>query len=77
MLIDKSISDFVDDLASDSPMPGGGGVAALAGALGAGLGLMVCSLTEGKEKFKKEQESILKLKQEGTRLKEEYNEPIG
>ncbi|TWH51978.1 cyclodeaminase/cyclohydrolase family protein [Sporomusa sp. KB1] len=71
MLIDKSITDFVDDLASDSPMPGGGGVAALAGALGAGLGLMVCSLTEGKEKFKNEQESIVKLKQEGTRLKEE------
>ena len=41
MLIDKSITDFVDDLASNSPMPGGGGVAALAGALGAGLGLMV------------------------------------
>ncbi|WP_094606276.1 Methenyltetrahydrofolate cyclohydrolase [Sporomusa silvacetica DSM 10669] len=71
MLIDKSVTDFVDDLASDSPMPGGGGVAALAGALGAGLGLMVCSLTEGKEKFKNEQEAIAKLKKEGTRLKEE------
>ncbi len=71
MLINKSITDFVDDLASDSPMPGGGGVAALAGALGSGLGLMVCSLTEGKEKFKDAQGSIAKLKQEGMRLKEE------
>ena len=71
MLIHKSIADFVDDLASDSPMPGGGGVAALAGALGAGLGLMVCSLTEGKEKFGDMQMTIAKLKQEGTRLKEE------
>ncbi|HWR40526.1 MAG TPA: cyclodeaminase/cyclohydrolase family protein [Patescibacteria group bacterium] len=71
MLIDKSVNDFVDDLASDSPMPGGGGAAALAGALGAGLGLMVCSLTEGKEKYKDMQESIHELKQQGTRLKEE------
>lgn len=71
MLIHKSITDFVDDLASDSPMPGGGGVAALAGALGAALGLMVCSLTEGKEKFSDAQMMIAKLKQEGTRLKEE------
>nr|WP_281241540.1 cyclodeaminase/cyclohydrolase family protein [Sporomusa acidovorans] len=65
------MTDFVDDLASESPMPGGGGVAALAGALGAALGLMVCNLTEGKEKFKDVQESVVKLKQEGTRLKDE------
>ena len=71
MLIDKSITNFVDELASDSPMPGGGGVAALAGTLGAGLGLMVCNLTEGKETFKDIQEPIAKLKQEGTRLKAE------
>ena len=71
VLIDKSITDFIEELASDSPMPGGGGVAALAGALGAGLGLMVCNLTEGKEKFKDRQESISRLKQEGIRLKEE------
>lgn len=76
MLIDKSVADFVDVLASDSPMPGGGGVAALAGALGAGLGLMVCNLTKGKEKFKNEQESILRLIEEGTRLKEELLQGI-
>lgn len=76
MLINKSITDFVDDLASDSPMPGGGGVAALAGALGAGLGLMVCSLTEGKEKFKDVHESINKLKHQGVRLKEELLQGI-
>lgn len=71
MLINKSITEFVDELASDSPMPGGGGVAALAGALGAGLGLMVCNLTAGKEKFIDVQESVTKLIEEGTRLKEE------
>jgi methenyltetrahydrofolate cyclohydrolase len=71
MLIDRNITDFVDELASDSPMPGGGGVAALAGALGAGLGLMVCSLTAGKEKFKDAQSDIVRLKLEGTRLKDE------
>ena len=71
MLIDKSVTDFVDELASDSPMPGGGGVAALAGALGVGLGLMVCNLTVGKEKFKNSQDSISELIQNGGTLKKE------
>ncbi|HEY3424487.1 MAG TPA: cyclodeaminase/cyclohydrolase family protein [Negativicutes bacterium] len=71
MLVDKTVTDFVEDLASNSPMPGGGGVAALAGALGAALGLMVCSLTEGKEKFSHLQEAITEIKQKGIILKEE------
>jgi glutamate formiminotransferase/formiminotetrahydrofolate cyclodeaminase len=45
------IEDFIADLASDSPTPGGGSVAALAGALGAALASMVCNLTIGKKKY--------------------------
>ena len=41
MLIDKKVSNFLDELASNSPTPGGGSVAALAGALGAALISMV------------------------------------
>ncbi|MCX6142843.1 MAG: cyclodeaminase/cyclohydrolase family protein [Ignavibacteriales bacterium] len=37
MLIDKTVSQFLDELASNSPAPGGGSVAALAGAVGAAL----------------------------------------
>jgi formiminotetrahydrofolate cyclodeaminase len=42
---------FLDELASESPAPGGGSVAALAGALGAALSSMVCNLTIGKESY--------------------------
>ncbi|MBI2802735.1 MAG: cyclodeaminase/cyclohydrolase family protein [Gammaproteobacteria bacterium] len=46
-----TIEEFLDGLASQSPTPGGGSVAALMGALGAALVSMVCNLTRGKEKY--------------------------
>jgi methenyltetrahydrofolate cyclohydrolase len=51
MLTSMSITRFVDELASNSPAPGGGSVAALAGALGSALTSMVASLTIGKKKY--------------------------
>lgn len=51
MLIDQTISAFTDELASNSPAPGGGSIAALAGALGAALASMVCRLTVTKKKY--------------------------
>jgi len=51
MATDQTLNAFLDDLASSSPTPGGGSVAALAGALGAALISMVCSLTIGKKKY--------------------------
>jgi formiminotetrahydrofolate cyclodeaminase len=50
-LTDKSVVTFLDELASSQPAPGGGSVAALAGALGAALVSMVCNLTLGKKKY--------------------------
>ena len=49
--LDGTIADYLDKLAGAEPEPGGGSVAALVGALGAGLVTMVTSLTLGKEKF--------------------------
>ena len=46
-----SCRDFADVLASDAPTPGGGGAAALAGALAAALAGMVTSLTLGRKKY--------------------------
>lgn len=51
-LIEMKIRDFIEELSSDSPAPGGGSVAALSGALSAALSAMVCNLTTGKEKYK-------------------------
>ena len=53
---------FVEVLASDSPAPGGGGAAALAGAIGTALGNMVGSLTVGKKKYADVQDEIIALK---------------
>ena len=44
-LVDRSIQDFVEETASESPAPGGGSVAAALGALGAALGTMVANLS--------------------------------
>jgi glutamate formiminotransferase/formiminotetrahydrofolate cyclodeaminase len=44
-LVTRSVSEFVDELSSNSPAPGGGSVAALAGALSAALTSMVASIT--------------------------------
>jgi glutamate formiminotransferase/formiminotetrahydrofolate cyclodeaminase len=51
MLNKQPLSVFLDELASDSPAPGGGSVAALAGSLGTALAAMVCRLTIGKKKY--------------------------
>ncbi len=50
-LCSMRLDDFVDEVAKDSPAPGGGSVSALAGALGAGLTTMVAALTPAKKGF--------------------------
>ena len=50
-LIDMSVTGFTDELASNSPAPGGGSVSALAGTLAAGLTSMVAALTHEKKEF--------------------------
>jgi glutamate formiminotransferase/formiminotetrahydrofolate cyclodeaminase len=47
-LTDITLTDFIHETASDSPAPGGGSVAAYAGAMGAALGSMVANLTSHK-----------------------------
>jgi formiminotetrahydrofolate cyclodeaminase len=67
MLTTKSLSQFLDELASNSPAPGGGSVAALSGVLGAALTSMVCRLTIGKKKYadvQQEMESVLRRSEE-------------
>lgn len=46
-----SCEKFLEKLASQEPVPGGGGAAALGGAVGAALAAMVANLTLGKAKF--------------------------
>ena len=57
----ESCRFFVDMLASATPSPGGGGAAALVGAIGTALGHMASNLTVGKKKYAAVQERILEL----------------
>ena len=55
-LIHKTVRDFVDTTASESPAPGGGSVSALCGALGAALGAMVANLSAHKKGWEEQTE---------------------
>ena len=57
----KSCREFVTVLASNEPAPGGGGAAALVGAIGTALGNMVGSLTVGKKKYADVEAEIVAL----------------
>ena len=57
----KTLNAFLDELASSSPAPGGGSVAALSGALGAALTSMVCNLTVGKKKYAAVEDEMKKI----------------
>ena len=67
----ESCRKFVEVLASDAPAPGGGGAAALVGAIGTALGNMVGSLTLGKKKYADVQEEIIALKKRCDELQKE------
>jgi len=76
MLIDKKVSNFLDELASNSPTPGGGSVAALASALGAALISMVGNLTLGKKKYENVEEDIKKIVSYSEKLRYELSQLI-
>ena len=65
----NSLDTFAETLASSAPTPGGGGAAALAGALAAALGNMVGSLTVGKKKYADVEARILELNEAAATLR--------
>ena len=67
---------FVEVLASDAPAPGGGGAAALVGAIGTALGNMVGSLTVGKKKYAEVEAEIIELKAKCDALQKELLDQV-
>jgi glutamate formiminotransferase/formiminotetrahydrofolate cyclodeaminase len=65
-----SLRDFADELSSDSPAPGGGSVAALAGALAAALAAMVANLSHAKKGFEAVQDRLQEIAVRGQELKD-------
>jgi methenyltetrahydrofolate cyclohydrolase len=72
MLTDKSLTKFLDELASNSPAPGGGSVAALAGALGSALTSMVANLTIGKKKYIEVETEMTALRAKSEELRKAF-----
>lgn len=72
MLKDQKIKIFLDLLASKAATPGGGSVAALTGAMGAGLLSMVGNLTAGKEKYADVEGQIKELLEKSESLRAEF-----
>jgi glutamate formiminotransferase/formiminotetrahydrofolate cyclodeaminase len=67
---------FIDEVASSAPAPGGGSVAAHAGALGAALSSMVCRLTVGKKAYKDVKDELSDIRDKGDTLREELTQLV-
>ncbi len=72
----ESCRKFVEVLASNAPAPGGGGAAALVGAIGTALGNMVGSLTVGKKKYADVEEEIIALKAKCDQLQKDLLDQV-
>ena len=68
-LASMTVERFVDEVSSNSPAPGGGSAAALAGSLGAALAAMVANLTVGKEGYESAWASSSSLAERAQALK--------
>ncbi len=69
-LAEMSVLSFTDTVASETPAPGGGSVAALAGSIGAALTAMVACLTQGRKKYAEFAREAKKAEAKGNELKE-------
>lgn len=74
--IELTCVEFAEKLASKTPTPGGGGAAALAGALGAALCSMVGNYTIGKKKYADVEEDIIRLTGRADALRTELLELV-
>ncbi len=75
-LVKMSNREFVDELSSDSPAPGGGSVAALCAAQAAGLAAMVANLTVGKKTYAAVQDRVKAIAEQGQELKDFFLDAI-
>ena len=65
-----TINEFAKIVASDSPVPGGGSIAALCGALSAALSEMVANLTVTKKKYADSKEEMNAIINKASQLRD-------
>lgn len=76
MLVDKSVKEFLAQTASDAPVPGGGSIAALGGAIAAALTEMVAGLTVGKKKYVEVEEEMKEISEAALKYRNKFVEDI-
>ena len=76
MYLEQPLKNYLDDLASAKPTPGGGSAAALSAAMGAALASMVARLTLGKAEYAGVQQEIESLVQQTESLRERFQQLI-
>jgi glutamate formiminotransferase/formiminotetrahydrofolate cyclodeaminase len=69
-LVQKTLVDFANETASESPAPGGGSISAYVGALGVSLGTMVANLSSHKVGWDDKIEYFSQKAEEGQNLKD-------
>lgn len=70
MMLEMKTTEFLEELSSKAPVPGGGGASAAVGAFGAALGMMVANLTVGKKKYAAVEAEILAALEELGKLRD-------
>jgi len=75
-MAEKNCSYFIDVLASKAPVPGGGGAAAMGGAIGMALSNMVGNLTVGKKKYADVEDEVKSLLEQGSQIIEELQKLV-
>ena len=70
-LVNLTITEFVDEVSRDTPAPGGGSIAALAGALGSALASMVVNLSVGKGEFDLQYSELCQLAEKAQKIKDQ------
>lgn len=69
---DLTIEEFVEQLSSAAPVPGGGAASAVAGALGAGLVSMVAGLSAGRPRYVSYEATLQRAASVGEHLAREF-----
>ncbi|MCG2774296.1 MAG: cyclodeaminase/cyclohydrolase family protein [Desulfobacterales bacterium] len=70
MLTDLTLTEFLEKTASNSPVPGGGSIAALSAAIAAGLSEMVAHLTIGKKGYEALEEEMQDIAKDAFQYRE-------
>ena len=75
-MLEKPATQFLTELSSNAPVPGGGGASAAVGAFAAALGMMVTNLTIGKKKYAEYEEELVACRARLEDLRDQLIDPV-